>query len=191
MQKIIIILCCVISLGLAHGLEVHLTKEYYDVDPDSVDSIQSAMMKASPFSDSNDDLHTIGSYEASTMVNKMHLIYDNGHCTASVFEMALNGTMTLPKLMKSDYSKNIQQSFEEMRYSLEQHEYVHEKIWQDALQNFEQKIRNTILIDNKQCDQLINEINQEMTKVLEDIMARNSEFDCASYGDQLNLSQCY
>lgn len=191
MRNIGVVMSFLMLMNLAEGLEINLTKEYYDVAPDDAETIQLAMMKASHLGDVNSQNHTVGGYEASTMISRMQLAHDNGQCKAKIFEMKLNGVMTLPRLKMGNYSLKIRQTFEYEQIALEEHENVHAEIWQSSLKNFEEKIRSMIIQDNENCDQLINEINQEMAKVLDEILYRNLEFDCISYGDQLNLAQCH
>lgn len=178
-------------INLAEGLDINLTKEYYDVVPDNVEMIRLAMMEASHLSDSTDEHHTVGGYEASATISRMNLVHDNGQCQAKIFEMKLNGVMTLPRLKMGNYPLKIRQTFEDEQIELEEHETVHAKIWQNSLKDFEEKIRGISIQDNKNCDQLISEINQEMSKVLDEILYQNLEFDCISYGDQLKLTQCH
>lgn len=178
-------------INLAEGLEINLTKEYYDVAPDNVEMIRLAMMEASHLSDSTDEHHTVGGYEASATISRMNLVHDNGQCQAKAFEMKLNGVMILPRLKMGNYPLKIRQAFEDEQIELEEHENTHAEIWQNALKDFEEKVRSIKVEDNESCDQLINEINQEMAKVLDEIMYHNLEFDCISYGDQLNLAQCH
>lgn len=190
MRNIVVIANFLMLVSLAEGLEINLTKEYYDVAPNHAETIQLAMMGASRWSDINSQNHTVGSYEASTMISRMQLAYDNGQCKAKIFEMKLNGVMTLPRLKMGNYPLKIRQAFEEERSLLEQHERVHESIWQNSLQKFEQAVLSLNIVDNMSCDILINEINQKMTKVLDEIMHKNLEFDCLSYGSHLQLTEC-
>lgn len=180
-----------ITLGVANGLEINLSKTYYDVAPTDVDNIELAMMKASHLSDSAGNHYTLGSYDASATVYRMNLAYENGQCQAKVFEMQLNGTMTLPRLKTGNDSVAIQQAFEDQKIMLEEHESVHAQIWQNALRDFEEKIRAIQVKDNESCDQLVHEINQEMSKVLDAVLAQNLAFDCRSYGERLQLLQCH
>ncbi|WP_077928002.1 DUF922 domain-containing protein [Wohlfahrtiimonas populi] len=191
MQNIAALISFLMLVNFADGLEVNLTKEYYDIAPANVGMIRLAMMEASHLSESTDDNHTVGGYEASAMISRMNLVYDNGQCKAKIFEMELNGIMTLPRLKMGNYPLKIRQTFEDEQIALEKHENVHAEIWQSSLKGFEEKVRGMIVQDNENCDRLINEINQEMAKVLDEILYRNLEFDCISYGDQLKLSQCH
>lgn len=190
MRKVVIITSAWIVLQVAYALEVHLTKEYYDIVPTNAGSIQLAMIKASHWPDSKNGHHTVGGYEASATVRRMDVVYENGRCQAKTFEMQLNGTMTLPRLKMGNYSLKIRQAFNDELKLLVEHENEHANIWRVALQNFETKIQGINVIDNARCDQLIHEINQEMSKVLDEVWYRNLEFDCLSYGDRLNLPQC-
>lgn len=191
MQNIGAFISFLMLVNFAEGLEINLTKEYYDVAPVNAEMIRLAMMEASHLSDSTDGNHTVGGYEASVMISRMNLAHHNGHCKAKTFEMELNGVMTLPRLKMGSYALKIRQAFEKEQAELEEHEKFHEKIWQDFLRNFEQDILGLAVKDNESCDQLIDEINQEMAKVLDEILYQNLEFDCISYGDQLKLAQCH
>ena len=190
MKNIGAIISFLMLLNFAVGLDVNLTKEYYDIAADNAEMIRLAMMEASHLSDSVDGNHTVGGYEASTMISRMNLVHNDGQCRAKVFEMKLNGVMTLPRLKMGNYPLKIRQTFEDEQLQLEEHENIHAEIWQNSLKEFEAKIRNITTKDNENCDQLISEINQEMAKVLDEILYQNLEFDCISYGDQLKLSQC-
>lgn len=190
MKNIGALISFLMLVNFADGLEINLTKEYYDVAPDNAEMIRLAMMEASHLSDSVDGNHTVGGYEASTMISRMNLVHNDGQCRAKVFEMKLNGVMTLPRLKMGNYPLKIRQTFEDEQLQLEEHENIHAEIWQDSLKDFEEKIRGINIQDNENCDQLINEINQEMAKVLDIILYQNLEFDCISYGEQLKLSQC-
>lgn len=190
MKNIGVLISFLMLVNFADGLEINLTKEYYDIAPDNTEMIRLAMMEASHLSDSVDGNHIVGGYEASTMISRMNLVHNDGQCRAKVFEMKLNGVMTLPRLKMGNYPLKIRQTFEDEQLQLEEHENIHAEIWQDSLKDFEEKIRGINIQDNENCDQLINEINQEMAKVLNEILYQNLEFDCISYGDQLKLSQC-
>lgn len=191
MRNIGVVVSFLMLMNLAEGLEINLTKEYYDVVPDDVETISLAMMEASHLSDSNSQNHTVGGYEASTTIGRMEIIHHEGRCKAKIFEMKLNGEITLPRLKMGNYPLKIRQAFEEERSLLEQHERVHESIWQNSLQKFEQEIRSLHIVDDESCDVLINEINQKMSKVLDEIMHKNLEFDCLSYGGHLQLTECF
>ncbi len=191
MQNIGAFISFLMLVNFAEGLEVNLTKEYYDIAPANAEMIRLAMMEASHLSESTNDNHTVGGYEASTMISRMNLVHDNGQCKAKTFEMELNSVMTLPRLKMGNYPLKVRQTFENEQIKLEEHEKFHEKIWQDSLRNFEQDILGLAVKDNESCDQLIDEINQEMAKVLDEILYQNLEFDCISYGDQLKLAQCH
>lgn len=190
MKNIGALISFLMLVNFAVGLEVNLTKEYYDIAPDNVEMIRLAMMEASHLNSLNDEHHIVGGYEASTMINRINLVHADGQCKAQIFEMTLNGTMTLPRLKMGNYPLKIRQTFEDEQIELEEHENIHAEIWQSSLKDFEEKIRGISIQDNENCDQLISEINQEMTKVLNEILYQNLEFDCISYGDQLKLSQC-
>ena len=191
MLKFVGIVSAIMLLNLTYGLEVNLTHQYYDVAPKHSGEIRAAMMAASPLGEANHSHHTIGSYEASVTVGRMSIIYNNGQCQVPVFDVQLNGTMTLPRLKMGNYPLKIRQAFEDELLLLENHEYMHAKIWQAAVQDFERKIRHTVMKDNQACDHLINEINQEMDKVLSDVLSQNLALDCRSYGDQLGFSECH
>lgn len=182
----------ILLLGLvpASALETHLEKQYYDVAPTSETQLKQEIRTASPLHEIEFEHQSTAEYEASTTIRRMNLVHHEGKCQAKVFEMQLNGTMILPRLTMGNYSLKIRQAFEEAYEDLEQHERVHEQIWQTALKQFERDIRGLILPDNEYCDDLITEINQKMSKVLDEIMVKNMEFDCASYGDYLQLAQC-
>lgn len=191
MKNIGAIISFLMLLNFAVGLEVNLTKEYYDIAPDNAEMIRLAMMEASHLSESNDEHHIVGGYEASTMINRINLVHADGQCKAQIFEMTLNGTMTLPRLKMGNYPLKVRQTFEDEQIKLEEHENIHAEIWQNSLKDFEAKIRSITIEDNENCDHLISEINQEMAKVLDKILYQNLEFDCISYGDQLKLAQCH
>lgn len=191
MKNIGALISFLMLVNFAVGLEVNLTKEYYDISPDNAEMIRLAMMEASHLSESNDEHHTVGGYEASTMISRMNLVHDDGQCKAKIFEMTLNGTMTLPRLKMGNYPLKVRQTFENEKAKLEEHENIHAEIWQNSLKDFEAKIRDITIEDNENCDHLISEVNQEMAKVLDKILYQNLEFDCISYGDQLKLAQCH
>ena len=191
MKNIGALISFLMLVNFAKGLEVNLTKEYYDIAPDNADMIRLAMMEASHLSNSANGNHAVGGYEASTMISRMNLVHDDGQCKAKTFEMQLNGVMTLPRLKMGNYPLKIRQTFENEQIKLEEHESIHAEIWQNSLKDFEANIRDITIEDNENCDQLISEINQEMAKVLDKILYQNLEFDCISYGDQLKLAQCH
>ncbi|GAA5101560.1 DUF922 domain-containing protein [Wohlfahrtiimonas larvae] len=190
MRKFLLVVFVAFSSPFTYSVTIDLMQEYYDVVPLDVDNIRISMMHASHLSDVSNAHHTIGNYIASTTVDRMVLVHEQGQCHASVFEMKLNGTMTLPRLAMGNYPLKLRQAFEDELNMLEQHEKTHERIWQTALEAFENDIQQLIVPDNQNCDQFINEINQKMIKVLDDIGLENLKFDCISYGKHLNFTQC-
>lgn len=175
------------------ALETYLEKKYYDVSPTSLETLYEEILQAASLTGIEGHHYlTIGGYEASTEIKRMNLIYDEKTqtCKPQYFEMNLNGNMTLPRLKMGTYPLKIRQSFEQEKVYIEEHEKEHESLWQQGLQAFEKKIQGLVISDNESCTSLIDEINQEMVRTLDEILQKNVSFDCLIYGERLEISQC-
>lgn len=183
------IFVCMYS-SVAFALEVTLHKDYYRVDPHSVDAIETAIINASTLqSDKNGK--AVGQYDASTSVTSFEVEHSNGYCRINQFELTLNGSIVLPELSKKRFhAKDIIEAFEQHKQMIEVHELQHESIWIEHLQNFEKNVRELRIEDNAQCDALIDDINQKMVHALSEILFENRSFDCMSYGKELHLHEC-
>lgn len=183
------IFVCMYS-SVACALEVTLHKEYYRVDPHSVDAIEAAIITASTLqSDKNGK--AVGQYDASTLVTSFGVEHNDGYCRVNEFELTLNGSLVLPELSKKRFhAKDIIEAFEQHKQMIEVHELQHESIWIEHLQSFEKNVRVLRVEDNLQCDVLIDDINQKMINALSEILFENRAFDCKSYGKELHLHEC-
>lgn len=172
------------------ALEVTLHKDYYRVDPHSVDAIEAAIITASTLqSDKNGK--AVGQYDASTLVTSFEVEHNDGYCRVNEFELTLNGAIVLPELSKKRlHTQDIIDAFEQHKQMIETHELQHESIWVGHLQNFEKNVRVLRVEDNPQCDVLIDDINQKMINALSEILFENRSFDCMSYGKELHLHEC-
>lgn len=175
--------------NLSHALDVQLVKKHYDVDPENIIGINHSIGTASIIGNEK-GLNSIGSYTASTAIKLIHIKHHEGVCYADKFELELKGVMTLPRLKMGNYLLTVRQAFEEEYLHLQAHEYQHEDLWKNSLVKFEKDIKALKIQDNEECTYLINEINQKMALTLSDIIQKNIQFDCNSYGYQLGLPEC-
>lgn len=184
---IVLLYACV---NLSFALDVQLVKKYYFVDPEQFTGITHSVGSASIIDNKSIGLHAVASYSASVAIKMIHVQNNLGMCHTDKFELQLNGVMMLPKLKMGNYLLTTRQNFDEEYLRLQQHEYEHEAIWESALLEFEQNIRALKINDNNECGKLIDEINQKMAITLSDIIQKNIQFDCTSYGYRLGLKEC-
>lgn len=180
----------VLISNVSFALEVKLTEKYYKVAPISLESLQKELRKATSISSDQTEHSVVGEYSASASIKHLDIAYKNGQCRVRRFELILDGLMTLPKLKEGKYPLKLQLAFDAEATSLKQHERKHELIWKTFLEEYEHAMKQLIVKDDESCGLLINTINKEMDAILKRIDQRNVAFDCASYGRQLQLSQC-
>lgn len=178
------------SINICFSLEVQLTKEYYNVGPGNIGDVNHPITMISKAGIKHFGYNSIGSYTALTEIKTLNINYENGMCYTEKFELMLKGVMILPRLKMGNYLLKIRQAFEEESERLQVHEYEHEQIWKQSLNDFETKIRKLRIEDNEQCFRLIDEVNQKMALTLSEIMQKNIQFDCVEYGYQLDLAEC-
>lgn len=184
-----LLVSCLIMIGhLSFALKVSLEKTYYQIAPTDATLLDEAMINSS--NKGSNHHHTVGGYTASAVIRTMSLVYHDQTCSVEKFEMNLKGIMLLPKLKIGNYALKVRQAFDDKLEHIMMHESEHERIWRLALLNFEESVRLMNGLDNPSCDALVDKINAEMLKTLQQIDHANILFDCVSYGDDLVLAQC-